>query len=195
MKKETVIAIFFGVVFGALVAFILLAKNKEFQLAKTKTIAPTEKASKLSKKVIVSLKSLEVSEPADGSIFNTKSINIKGKADKDALIIIQSPVKDIVLKKMLAFLKKCGRVSFFEFFSPADPFLRGLQLFYLRRIVPLVGGMVSGNAQAYRYLNQTIETFPSGEAFYELLEDAGFQIVSSQALTFGSATIYKGDKV
>ena len=98
MKKETVIAIFFGVVFGALVAFILLAKNKEFQLAKTKTIAPTEKASKLSKKVIVSLKSLEVSEPADGSIFNTKSINIKGKVDKDALIIIQSPVKDIVFK-------------------------------------------------------------------------------------------------
>ena len=109
--------------------------------------------------------------------------------------IRNTPAPDKVLKEMLRVLKKGGRVIILEFSLPADPFLRGLQLFYLRRIVPLVGGMVSGNAQAYRYLNQTIETFPSGEAFYELLEDAGFQIVSSQALTFGSATIYKGDKV
>lgn len=98
MKKETVIAIFFGVVFGALVALILLAKNKELQLTKTKTIAPTEKIEKLSKKAVVNLKSLEILEPQDGSIFKAKTVTVKGKADKDALIIIQSPIKDVVLK-------------------------------------------------------------------------------------------------
>ncbi|OGK25816.1 hypothetical protein A3A46_00170 [Candidatus Roizmanbacteria bacterium RIFCSPLOWO2_01_FULL_37_13] len=96
MKKETVIAIFFGIVFGASVALVLLAKNKEFQLAKTKTIAPTEKIKKLSKKVVVNLKSLEILEPQDGSIFNAETVKIKGKADTDALIIIQSPIKDLV---------------------------------------------------------------------------------------------------
>ena len=98
MKRETVIAIFFGVLLGALVALVLLVKNKEFQLTKTKTIAPTEKIKKLSKKAIVNLKSLEILEPQDGSIFNAKTITVKGKADKDALIIIQSPIKDVVLK-------------------------------------------------------------------------------------------------
>lgn len=98
MKKETVIAIFFGIIFGALVALVLLVKNKEFQFAKTKTIAPIEKIKKLSKKVVVNLKSLEILEPQDGAIFNAETVRIKGKANKDSLIIIQSPIKDLVFK-------------------------------------------------------------------------------------------------
>lgn len=98
MKKETFIAIFFGVIFGAMVALFLLAKNKEFQLSKTKTLAPTEQVSKVSKNVAVERKLLEIMEPQDGSIFVDKTITIKGKADKDALIIIQSPIKDSVFK-------------------------------------------------------------------------------------------------
>ena len=85
MKKETIIAIFFGVIFGGLVAVFLLAKNKELQFNKTKTIAPTGKANKAAKNIAVNLKSLEILEP-------------KGKADKDGLIIIQSATKDLVLR-------------------------------------------------------------------------------------------------
>lgn len=98
MKKETIIAIFFGVIFGGLVAVFLLAKNKELQLNKTKTIAPTGKANKTTKNIVVNLKPLEILEPKDGSVFNAKSIIIKGKADKDALIVIQSATKDTILK-------------------------------------------------------------------------------------------------
>ena len=89
MKKETVIAIIFGVIFGALVALFLLAKNKEFQLNRTKTIAPTEKINKISKNILVNQKSLEILEPEDLAIFNSKTVTIKGKADKDALIILE----------------------------------------------------------------------------------------------------------
>lgn len=98
MKKETVIAIFFGVLFGALVALFLLAKNKELQFSRTKTIAPTEKINKISKNNVQNQKSLEILEPEDGSVFNSKTVTIKGKADKDALIVIQSPIKDSILK-------------------------------------------------------------------------------------------------
>lgn len=98
MKKETAVAIFFGIVFGALVGLILLAKNNEFRLTKTKTIAPTEKIKKIAKKVIVNLNSLEIIEPIDGSIFNEETVRIKGKANKDSLIIIQSPIKDLIFK-------------------------------------------------------------------------------------------------
>ncbi len=98
MKKESVIAIFFGIIFGALVAIFLLAKNKEFQLTKTKTIAPTEKLGKIAKNVIVDQKTLEILEPKDGLISDSKTVTIKGKADKGALIVIQSPIKETILK-------------------------------------------------------------------------------------------------
>jgi len=100
MKKETIIAIFFGVAFGAVVAIILLAKNKEFQLTKSKTIAPTEKASTVKKNVIANIKPLEILEPDNGAVFETNSVTIKGVADKDVLIIIQSPIKETVLKNI-----------------------------------------------------------------------------------------------
>ena len=100
MKKETIIAIFFGVAFGAVVAIILLAKNKEFQLTKSKTIAPTEKASTVKKNVIANIKPLEILEPDNGAVFETNSVTIKGTADKDVLIIIQSPIKETALKNI-----------------------------------------------------------------------------------------------
>lgn len=98
MKKESIIAIFFGILFGALVAIFLLAKNNEFQLTKTKTIAPTEKLGKIAKNVIVNQKSLEIFEPKDGLISDSRTVAIKGKVGKDALIVIQSPIKETVLK-------------------------------------------------------------------------------------------------
>ncbi|OGK08391.1 hypothetical protein A2767_06410 [Candidatus Roizmanbacteria bacterium RIFCSPHIGHO2_01_FULL_35_10] len=98
MKKETVIAIFFGVIFGGLVAVFLLAKNKELQLNKAKTIAPTGKAAKAAKNIVANLKSLEILEPKDGAVFNSKTVSIKGKADNGSLIVIQSATKELVMK-------------------------------------------------------------------------------------------------
>ncbi len=105
------------------------------------------------------------------------------------------PVPEKVLSEIFRVLKKNGRVVILEFSLAPNRIFRSLQLFYLRHIVPAIGAMISGNFQAYRYLNQTIEKFPYGEAFCNLLETAGFQIVSAQPLTFGIATIYKGDKI
>ena len=98
MKKETIIAIFFGVAFGALVALFLLAKNKEFQLTKIKTIAPTKKANNKPKNIAVEAKSLEILDPQDSIIVNSKSVKIEGKTAKGALLIIQSPIKDVAFK-------------------------------------------------------------------------------------------------
>lgn len=98
MKKESAIAIFFGIVFGALVAIFLIAKNNEFQLTRTKTIAPTEKLGKTTKNVIVNQKTLEILGPKDGLISDAKTVTIEGEVNKDALIVIQSPLKEIVLK-------------------------------------------------------------------------------------------------
>lgn len=97
MKKETFIAIFFGVAFGAVVSIFLLMKNKEFQLTKSKTIAPTQKTNKVRSGVVANIKSLEILEPNDGAVFEFDSVKIKGTAEKDSLIIVQSPIKELAV--------------------------------------------------------------------------------------------------
>lgn len=98
MKKETIIAIFFGILFGSLVAVVLLTKNKEFQLTKTKTIVETNSVGNQNKTSVPLAKTLEIMEPQDNFVTDKDVLTIKGKADKDALIIVQSPTKDVVIK-------------------------------------------------------------------------------------------------
>ena len=59
----------------------------------------------------------------------------------------------------------------------------------------LIGAVVSGDRYAYSYLNQSVEAFPYGEAFCQMMRDAGFVDVKATPLTFGIATIYQGDKL
>jgi demethylmenaquinone methyltransferase/2-methoxy-6-polyprenyl-1,4-benzoquinol methylase len=98
------------------------------------------------------------------------------------------------LKEMHRVLKPGGRALILEFSMPANRCVRTGHLFYLRHILPRIGGMVSGDFEAYRYLNRTIESFPYGREFCALMETAGFRETKAHAQTFGVATIYQGDK-
>jgi demethylmenaquinone methyltransferase/2-methoxy-6-polyprenyl-1,4-benzoquinol methylase len=98
------------------------------------------------------------------------------------------------LKEIYRVLKPQGRALILEFSLPENPMIRPLYLFYLRHLLPKIGLRISGDPQAYRYLNQTIETFPYGPAFCNILSKAGFVSVERHPLTLGVATIYQGDK-
>lgn len=101
---------------------------------------------------------------------------------------------NLVLREMRRVLKASGWALILEFSLPENKILRGLHLFYLRTVVPLVGGLISGNFRAYRYLNQTIETFPYGDDFCALMEFCGFKKVKAHPLMGGVASIYVGEK-
>ncbi len=103
-----------------------------------------------------------------------------------------SPQK--VLQETFRVLKKGGRVLILEFSLPTQFFLRKIHLVYLRRVVPLLGYLFAGNYAAYKYLNETIEEFPSGQHFLDLMTAAGFRHLHSHPLFFGAAVIYQGDK-
>jgi len=101
---------------------------------------------------------------------------------------------DKVLAEIHRTLTEQGRALILEFSLPKNPVLRSLHLFYLRVIVPIVGAVVSRDASAYRYLNQTIEQFPYGEKFCAIIKKNGFREVKFHPLTGGIATIYEMKK-
>jgi demethylmenaquinone methyltransferase/2-methoxy-6-polyprenyl-1,4-benzoquinol methylase len=98
------------------------------------------------------------------------------------------------LREMHRVLRPGGRLLVLEFSLPKNGLLRTGYLFYFRHILPILGGLISGDSFAYRYLNKTVETFPYGQAFCTLMTDAGFNDVTAVPLTFGVASIYSGDK-
>jgi demethylmenaquinone methyltransferase/2-methoxy-6-polyprenyl-1,4-benzoquinol methylase len=100
---------------------------------------------------------------------------------------------DVALREMHRVLKPGGRILILEFSLPSNALLRWAYLLYFRNVLPRIGGLVSGDSYAYRYLNQTVETFPFGEAFAALMRKAEFKNVGMTPLTFGIATIYQGD--
>jgi demethylmenaquinone methyltransferase/2-methoxy-6-polyprenyl-1,4-benzoquinol methylase len=98
------------------------------------------------------------------------------------------------LAEMYRVLKPGGRSIILEFSLPEKRFVRAPYLFYFRRILPGIGSAVSGDSSAYRYLNQTVETFPSGDEFLSAMRKTGFVSTAQIKLSFGIASIYIGEK-
>jgi demethylmenaquinone methyltransferase/2-methoxy-6-polyprenyl-1,4-benzoquinol methylase len=98
------------------------------------------------------------------------------------------------LAEMHRVLKPGGKVYILEFSMPPGRIFGKLYVFYFRRLLPFIGGVVSGEGRAYRYLQQSVEDFPYGDRFVELMERAGFSAVTQTPLTRGLAIIYRGEK-
>jgi len=99
------------------------------------------------------------------------------------------------LGEMYRVLRPGGRALILEFSLPPNRIVRFIYLFYFRSILPRLGGIISGDRYAYRYLNETVETFPYGKDFCDLMTRAGFSNTKETLLTFGVATIYSGDRI
>jgi len=101
---------------------------------------------------------------------------------------------DTCLEEIFRVLKPGGRVLILETSIPKARLIKALHLFYLRKVLPLIGGWISKEKNAYKYLNKTTETFPSGSAFCELINKTGFSTATCHPMTFGSVSIYSADK-
>ncbi|MSR83790.1 MAG: bifunctional demethylmenaquinone methyltransferase/2-methoxy-6-polyprenyl-1,4-benzoquinol methylase UbiE [Candidatus Latescibacteria bacterium] len=91
-------------------------------------------------------------------------------------------------------LRPGGELLILDFSEPETPLFRQLYRFYFTRILPLVGGLVSGQRQAYAYLPASVGTFPQGSAFLELLDGAGFVVNVHTSFTLGVCALYQGFK-
>jgi len=96
MKRETIVAIVFGILLGGVLAIIIIARNKQNQINSNKAVAPINKITPSAIKI--NSQNLEVDTPITGSIVYENSVMIKGKAEVGATIFLQSAFKDQVYK-------------------------------------------------------------------------------------------------
>jgi demethylmenaquinone methyltransferase/2-methoxy-6-polyprenyl-1,4-benzoquinol methylase len=99
---------------------------------------------------------------------------------------------DKALSEAFRVLKPGGRFLCLEFSSVEMPLLDTLYDAYSFNAIPRLGGLVAGDAEAYRYLVESIRRFPDQESFMRLVQDAGFERVRYRNLTGGIAAIHSG---
>jgi demethylmenaquinone methyltransferase/2-methoxy-6-polyprenyl-1,4-benzoquinol methylase len=94
------------------------------------------------------------------------------------------------LREMWRVLRPNGNLLVLEFSLPRLSILRAIYRAYLHRCLPLIGSFLTKRKNAYDYLGDSIEKFPSGNAMLALMEANGFTNASAEPLSGGIVTIY-----
>ena len=100
---------------------------------------------------------------------------------------------ELGLKEMLRVLKPKGDLVIIEFSKPKGLFSYFYK-FYFSFVTPAIGKLFSKDHRAYSYLPESVEAFPYGKAFCDILSKCGYKQAESEKLTFGVASIYKATK-
>lgn len=82
-------------------------------------------------------------------------------------------------------LSQGGKATIIEFRLPSNPIFKGLYRFYFKKILPLIGGIISGDKDAYSYLPRSVEEFDEKINMPELLRNSGFNKIDTYTLTMG----------
>ena len=102
------------------------------------------------------------------------------------------PRIEVALKEAFRVLKPGGRFLCLEFSHVDLPGLDRLYELYSFNVIPVLGRVVTGDADAYRYLVESIRQFPKPTAFAEMIRAAGFSRVSFETMSGGIVALHSG---
>lgn len=98
------------------------------------------------------------------------------------------------LREIYRVLSPGGKLVILEFSKPSGQGVKQLYQMYMQYATPTVGKLFSNNRGAYEYLNNSVQAFPEGESFLQIMQQAGFSKPYLKKLSFGICTIYCGSK-
>ncbi len=99
------------------------------------------------------------------------------------------------LHEMQRVLRAGAPLFILDFSLPTAPILKQLYRFYLHHLLPRMAGLITGQAEAYSYMADSIEQFPSRKKMCSLLEQCGFEKATFKPMTLGIVTLYVALKV
>ena len=102
--------------------------------------------------------------------------------------------KEKGLAEFLRVLKSGGKAVILELSVPQNQVVRWAYDLYFSRLLPRIGGAVSGDRAAYRYLPASVHGFPAPKDFCRMMEDAGFRAVRCRTFTFGLCRMFVGER-
>jgi len=91
-------------------------------------------------------------------------------------------------------LKPSGKLVILEFSRPSLPGIQQIYNLYMSIVAPGMGRLFSKNRDAYQYLNDSVQKFPEGKEFIQILSSTGFSNTSFNRLSLGICSIYIGEK-
>jgi len=102
--------------------------------------------------------------------------------------------KDLALAAMLRVLKPGGRLLILEFSKPGNPLLEKAYDAYSFKLLPLMGKLITNDADSYRYLAESIRMHPEQKVLQGMMDKVGFALTEFQNLTGGIVALHMGVK-
>jgi demethylmenaquinone methyltransferase/2-methoxy-6-polyprenyl-1,4-benzoquinol methylase len=126
-----------------------------------------------------------LSLPFDDGTFDASTIafGLRNLAD---------PVRG--LREMLRVVREGGRAVVLEFVRPPKGVVGGAYRFYLRTLLPAIGGTISGQPEAYRYLSDTVDAYRTPDELRAMVAAAGWRDVGYEGLAMGTVGVLSGVK-
>jgi demethylmenaquinone methyltransferase / 2-methoxy-6-polyprenyl-1,4-benzoquinol methylase len=98
------------------------------------------------------------------------------------------------LREVHRVLEPGARFVILEFSTPRSRIVNSFYQLYFNKVLPLIGGLISGHGSAYRYLPKSVANFPSQEELGRRMTLAGFARVTWRPLSFGIAAIHSAER-